>query len=76
MAGFLIHDIHMKRFIRLQQMLHTVTTVLFGIKWSPALRHLELLDHCMHCDETLLSEVYTNYCKIEKGQRWAAISFS
>ena len=68
MAGFLIRDIHMKRFIHLQQMLHKITNVLFGIKWSSAVRQFELLDHCVHCDEKLVAEGYTNYCKIERGK--------
>jgi hypothetical protein len=78
MANFLIYDIHMERFIRLQQMLHKVTTVILGIKWSSAPRQLELLDHRVHCDEKLVSEACTNYCKIERdkcGQLFFFITF-
>jgi len=39
--------------------------LLFGIKWSSAVSQLELLDNCVRCDEKLVSEVYTNYGKIE-----------
>jgi hypothetical protein len=65
MIGFLYFDIHKIWFIRLQQMLHKVITVLLGIKSSVILQH-KLLDRLVHCDETLVSEVHFNYGKIER----------